>query len=108
MRTVSFLTSACGNNADHAFYNAITAAQADYGVSGQTGTIGDKKEFRMVKITGECNPFDYAKNQLDLDTVKSTTDPVDCIDSGDGEFTFFGWALQAGMEAHSEREIEFL
>lgn len=105
MRIVSFLTSACGQNADHAFHNAVTLAQADHGINGNTGTIADKKEYRMVTPKKDKNPFDWAREQLDFEDVQEA-DIVSCIDLNDGEYIFFGKAFRAGMEL--EEEITFL
>jgi hypothetical protein len=109
MGLVSFIVSECGNNADHAFHRAVCQAQADHSVSGKTGTIADKAAYRMVRFpVKEKNPFDWAREQLELESVRSVDEPASCLDLEDGEFIFFGWAHKAGMDARSEQDIQYL
>jgi len=105
MKRVLFLTSECGNDANEAFCRAVNLAQSNHGCKSNTGTIADKKEFKMVKREDKSNPFDWARQHLELDTVKTVNDTVSCIDAGEGEFIFFGYAFKNGMNAESEEEL---
>ena len=96
MKIVSFLTSACGNTPEEAFSNAVSLAQADYGCSGNTGTIADKTKFKMTKISNPDDPFKYAKTELNTKTWESTN-LTKCIDAGNGEYVFYGFSQKADI-----------
>lgn len=107
MKLVPFMTSACGNDADHAFSNAVAIAQIDHGTNGATGTIADKEHYYMIKADKGKNPFDWAREQLELEDVHES-DPwgCNCIQLDENEYLFFGHSRLAGLD--SDKELTFM
>lgn len=94
MGAESFTTRAKGKNAQEAFVAAVEEALHEYGHRGYTGTIAEKSEFVMIpRIKGL-----EAERQADMmieDDDRRISDkwgPAGCIEAGEGEYLFFGWA----------------
>lgn len=99
MGAETFLVRQKGNSAESAFQAAVENARYDHGHSGYTGTIAEKNSFRMVTLP--FTPEDDLEGRtaisdfIDRQTNEQFSDkwgPAGCIDLGDEEYIFFGWA----------------
>ena len=94
MGATTFRTTARGPTAKQAFQTAREEAQYDYGHRGYTGTIAEKTAFTMIPLP-PGKELDEFINDLINDCDPRIDDkwgPAGCIDLGDEEFLFFGWA----------------
>lgn len=48
-----------------AFFEAVKEAQYEYGHGGYTGTIAEKKEFKIIETPKGKNPYEFAKECYD-------------------------------------------
>jgi hypothetical protein len=94
MGAAEFFTVAKGANAQEAFNNAVEQAQYDHGHSGYTGTIAEKGEFKMVSCPHGKNPSIHADDLMEDEDhfCNDKWGPAACIELGNGEYLFFGWA----------------
>ena len=100
MGAESFVQQAKGASANEAFVEASEDARHWHGHAGYTGTIAEKGEF--VMITPEQDTSDWSQNDYEEWCWKLTHDddprisdkwgPAGCVQIGDEEFIFFGWA----------------
>ena len=88
-----------GKSADEAFRTAVEQARYDYGHAGYTGTIAEKDSFVILKPTPErleeiknATWYAYSGDDPLWQKVDDKWGPAGCIDLGDGEYLFFGWA----------------
>lgn len=100
MGGTTFMTTAKGKNAQEAFTNARADALHEYGHGGYTGSIAEKQSFTMIQLPdmGPEGPDagGYAWSLIDKKDprVDDKWGPAGCIDLGNGEFLFFGWASE--------------
>ena len=89
-----FSTRARGGTASEAFNEAVEQAYYDYGHAGYTGTICEKDSFKMIEVPKGTDPELYADYLIDVDDprIADKWGPAGCIDLGEGEYLFFGWA----------------
>lgn len=99
MGAATFSERSAGKTAQEAFNVAVEQAQWDFGHAGYTGTIAEKSEFIVLKPTPErlaeikaASWFDYNGEDPLWEQVDDKWGPAGCIDLGDGEYLFFGWA----------------
>jgi len=87
---------AAGKTASEAFNNARNEARQESGSSGYTGTIAEKSSFVMIALPNgySASAIAYANELLDSEDerVDDKWGPCGCIDLGNGQFLFFGWA----------------
>ena len=101
MGACTFYQIGLGDNARDAFNEARQEAQYNFGHSGYSGTIAEKSSFVTIRVPNLEKPtkreaYDYA------DELISNSDPriddkwgdAGCIDLGDREYLFFGWASE--------------
>ena len=95
----TFATRAHGSSANEAFQSAVKRAQYDYGHAGYTGTIAEKSSFLMLTPSPEKvqdlklgGYLHYEHDDPLWKKVDNKWGPAGCIDLGDGEYFFFGWA----------------
>jgi hypothetical protein len=92
----TFCISAQGGSAKEAFSIAVEQANDEHGRGGYTGTIAEKNEFVMIPVpadrTGDV--WGYAQELIDEGDprIDDKWGPAGCIDQGQGNFVFFGWA----------------
>jgi hypothetical protein len=92
----TFCISARGATAQAAFHAAHSEACHEHGHGGYTGTIAEKSEFVMIPVpadrTGDV--WGYAQELIDDgdERIDDKWGPAGCIDQGQGNFVFFGWA----------------
>ena len=89
-----FTTVAFGETAEQAFTRAVSDALYEDGHGGYSGTIAEKEEFVMVPCLPGQTAEDTANILIDKDDPRITDKwgPAGCIDMGDGDYLFFGWA----------------
>lgn len=98
MGAQTFVTSGRGKTAADAFDAAVRDARYAYGHGGYTGTIAEKNAFRVITPPAGVDPEAYAHALLNGEETTRALDiddkwgPAACIDLGNGEFLFFGWA----------------
>jgi hypothetical protein len=83
MGAQTFCERVKGASAKKAFRDAVDQAKYDHGHSGYSGTIAEKDSFVMITCPDGIKPERYADQLLD---------DAGCIDCGNGEYLFFGWA----------------
>lgn len=112
MGACTFTDRATGTSAREAFHKAVDHAAWEHGHGGYTGTIAEKDSFVMITPQGD-NAARYASDLLryygedkipegyvkgkflqDQAAVDSKWGPAGCINLGNGEFLFFGWASE--------------
>ena len=91
-----FVHTVGGASARDAFERAVKSASYAYGHAGYTGTIAEKDDYIMIEMPSgfEGGAERYASvliNQCD-ERIDDKWGPAGCIDHGDGNYTFFGWA----------------
>lgn len=87
-----FETKAAGKTAAEAFDAAVKEAQWEHGHGGYSGTIAEKRSFRLLTVPTGMKPLDYARSDAALDLVDDKGGPAGCVALGPGEWLFFGWA----------------
>lgn len=97
MGAQTFSTTARGKTAAEAFVNAKAEALDLHGTGGYTGTIAEKNSLVMIPTTEGADfdtVYDFADDLLDNDDprISDKWGPAGCIDCGDGDYLFFGWA----------------
>lgn len=94
MGASDFCTRSKGKTAREAFDRAVDQAHYENGRGGYTGTIAEKRSFVMITVPDGQDPFAYASKLMDDDDrrIVDKWGPAGCIDLGNGEFYFFGWA----------------
>ncbi len=90
----SFIHKASGKNAREAFSAAVEDAAYWHGHGGYTGTIAEKSSFVMIDCPDDVDPEEYAEKLMDEDDhrIDDKWGPAGCIDLGEGQYLFFGWA----------------
>jgi hypothetical protein len=90
----TFTNRAKGTSAREAFRSAVEDARYENGHGGYTGTIAEKGEFTMIPLPAGVTPDDYADKLIREDDprINDKWGPAGCIDCGNGEYLFFGWA----------------
>lgn len=106
MGATTFMTVGKGADAKEAFKLAVEDAQYEHGHGGYSGTIAEKTEFKMVRLPFAPAPdatprevrklySDYAdKLTMEDKQIADKWGPAGCIDLGEGEYLFFGWAAE--------------
>lgn len=96
MGATTFIVDAKGKTATEAFKAAREAALKAHGDSGYTGTIAEKYGFVMITVPRAMadKPDEYADLLMYRgdSRIKDKWGPCGCIDLGQGEYLFFGWA----------------
>lgn len=94
MGASDFSCRAKGKSAREAFARARAEAQYERGHGGYTGTIAEKHEFVLIKVPPDVEPQKHADALISDDNspVRDKWGPAGCIDLGEGEYLFFGWA----------------
>ena len=89
-----FFHTAIGKTPREAFEKAREEALYDYGHSGYSGTIAEKRNYTVIECPEGVSPTAYA-DALISDGDKRVDDkwgPAGCIKVKDGAYLFFGWA----------------
>ena len=89
MSATEFWEEATGATAQEAFDAAVAQAKYDYGHRGYTGTIAEKTEFVIVEAEEDIGA--QVERMINDDEV-TKWGPAGCIQIGDNEWLFFGWA----------------
>jgi hypothetical protein len=106
MGAETFTTMGKGATAQEAFRSASEQARYDYGHAGYTGTLAEKGDFVLIPVPSgivdetaerkEVRRFyvRYADSLIESGDprIDDKWGPAGCIDMGEGEFLFFGWA----------------
>lgn len=89
-----FTTVATATTAAQAFTRAVEDACWQHGNDGYSGSIAEKWEFVMIP----CLPGQTAEDTATIlinnsdPRIDDKWGPAGCIDMGDGDYLFFGWA----------------
>lgn len=81
-----------GKTAAEAFRSAVEEAQYEHGHGGYSGTIAEKRSFRMIAVPDGRDPKEFAQSEEALEEVNEKDDPAGCVKIADGTWLFFGWA----------------
>jgi hypothetical protein len=94
MGAVDFYARAKGRTAKEAFLNAQDEARYEYGHGGYTGTIAEKRGFRMISVPADKEPRKYARELMDDDNhfVQDKFGDAGCVQLAPGDYLFFGFA----------------
>ena len=94
MGAAVFIKRVRGESAKKAFRDAVDDAIDESGSGGYSGTIAEKDSFVMVCCPDGVDPTDFANNLLEEDKHKvcDKHGPAGCIDCGNGQYLFFGFA----------------
>ena len=87
MGAIPFGVLSKGTSASDAFNKAQEDAFFEYGHGGYTGTIAEKSGFKELKFSGNLNEF--------IDETIGDNDKWDdafCVEVGEDEYYFYGWA----------------
>lgn len=98
MGATTFTTTVSANNADAAFYVAVSNAKAyrwdeDY-CADYPGDITCKNSFYMDTVPAGMSTMQHINNVLNSPSPRCDkwSGLAGCVDNGNGSFTFFGWA----------------
>ena len=96
MGATTFCNRQAGSTAQQAFKAAREEALYDHGHSGYSGTIAEKSKFVMISVPEGEIAMNYAWKLIDEGDarVDDKWGPAGCIDEGDGNYLFFGWASE--------------
>lgn len=96
MGATTFCNRESGASALEAFKAAREEALYDHGHSGYSGTIAEKSKFVMIALPEGEDAMTYAWKLIDEGDprVDDKWGPAGCIDEGDGNYLFFGWASE--------------
>lgn len=85
-----------GKNAKEAFATAVKDAQFRHGHGGYSGTIAEKSSFVMIAIPAGIAIGDLVNQLMDSEDprINDKWGPAGCIDLGNGEYYFFGYASE--------------
>ena len=94
MGATDFWTVAKGKDAKDAFDEATRRARHENGHGGYTGTIAEKRSFRVLDVPSGKDPKDYAGEIADADShgYHDKWGPALCVELGEGKYLFFGLA----------------
>jgi hypothetical protein len=94
-----FFEKALGDDAEHAFQQAVQSAQYECGHGGYTGTIAEKSSFTLLTVPEGEEPSAFANRLIEEGDprVDDKWGPAGCVkigklDTGERMFLFFGWA----------------
>ena len=96
-----FQVTASGNDAEQAFWTAVFDARERHGEEGYTGTIAEKDSFEVVdRMEGETDEdivlrireLEEKANNPSADGLAGKWGPAACVQTGEYEYLFFGWA----------------
>lgn len=96
MGAQTFCISAQGATAQAAFHQARNDAAYEHGHGGYSGSIAEKDSIVMIDVpadrTGDV--WGYAQELIDDGDprIDDKWGPAGCIDQGQGNYVFFGWA----------------
>lgn len=109
----AFKNTGKGASAAQVFCELVDNARYEYGHGGYTGTIAEKDEFVVFDVPEGMTPREFiraAERQSDGEEDSARTDaqraaiakarrivddkwgPAAAVQTGEGEWTFFGWA----------------
>lgn len=95
MGAASFIVSGKGTTAQEAFDLLVKDARHEYGHRGYTGTIAEKNSFIMLEYPDANNQTLSVTDVLNNHPkIQDKWGPAGCIECGNGEFLFFGWASE--------------
>jgi len=96
MGAEQFVANGHGETAAEAFEAARQQAYWDYGHAGYTGTIAEKEEFVLIDLPDgiEANRYAWLLFAENDARIGDKWGPCGCLDCGDGDWLFFGWASQ--------------
>lgn len=97
MGSLGFVTDRYkANSAKTAFVEAIQDYSFEYGGEGYTGTVAEKESYRMIPYSEDSGmtPEEFAWKMIDEDEprISDKWGPAGCIDCGDDNYIFFGYA----------------
>ena len=92
-----FVTRSKGKTAEAAFKAAVDEALYEYGHRGYTSTIAEKDKFVHILVPAGDDPYYVVDRMLDEndendERIVDKWGPAGCVELGDGEYVFFGWA----------------
>ena len=95
MGSCSFIRSSKGSTAKEAFDLAVKEDTIAYGNSGYTGSIAEKTTFIMLEYPVDTDHTLSISDALqNHPQIQDKWGPAACIDCGNGEYLFFGWASE--------------
>jgi hypothetical protein len=98
MGAEQFSTRAKGKTAVEAFAAAVSQAQYDHGHSGYTGTIAEKKSFKMVTLPAGIDAASFIRAVLDDEPIPGWEAEI----TKAGEIAFDKWGPAACVQVDKE------
>lgn len=94
MGACDFYAKAKGKTAKDAFNQAVSDAQYEHGHGGYTGTIAEKRSFKMVTLPAGKTLDAFVEECMDNHThfCRDKWGDAACVALGNDEFYFFGMA----------------
>jgi hypothetical protein len=98
MEAATFFTISHGKTPEEAFTKAKEKAESTYGDDGGTGTIAEKKCFKVIPLPKGEDPEFYAERLIEKDDprIGDIWGPAGCIafskNVEPNAYLFFGWA----------------
>ena len=106
MGAQDFCKFSAASTADDAFKAAVEDAKYNYGNSGYTGTIAEKRSFVLIDWPRPVNEMEMTRTELRAAALKFAEElieksdsriddkwgPAGCIKVFEGLWLFFGWA----------------
>lgn len=94
MSAKSFQTIGIGDSAGDAFDAAVSAAKAQHGAEGFTGSIAEKTYFTVITAPPGINPHEFANKLFEEDDprVGTADGPCGAIKINKTSWLFVGWA----------------
>jgi len=89
-----FMCRVNGDDPDEAFVTAVERAAYMNGHGGYTGTIAEKRSYVEIECPDGKKAEEYIEEMCEEDDerVSDKWGPAGCMQVGDGEYCFFGWA----------------
>lgn len=94
MGAQDFQETSKGGTINEAFENAVEQARHEHGHGGYTGTIAEKHDFTEIKCLPDKTPQQMMDLVMEDDDhwAQDKWGPAAAIQTGENEWTFFGWA----------------
>lgn len=87
-----FITKSTGKTAEQAFKQAVKDAKYEYGHKGYTGSMAEKDSFIRIDDLHPDFVTGWTHKAMNDERIIDKWGPAGCIDLGNGEYLFFGWA----------------
>ena len=83
-----------GKSAQEAFKTLVEEDRQENGHSPYSGTIGCKRDFKVITVPSGKDPLTFAHELIDADDprIADKHGPAGCVKMAEDRWYFFGWA----------------